>query len=1079
VCDYLLTKPSDASAPATPEGITIQPILEQNQSIQCSIPRSLTISLPWHNFVDFWSLTYTSPTLSQATLPAASPIQVYSPDWASLLSQPYDVDFFHDMFSPVPWGQLEPPLSTGIDFRDFGSEDNKAVNLAPLRNEVTKYFGIKAARADTDDKKTLERHLRPFVIERQPEETQRAVQDLMDPSSTASMQILMSYMALLLSNDLVMDDAIQAFLVRAKELHQLGNLKPLFAQGSPSARAVATRLLHAAIHINATKFLRQALKSGADLESPSTGEESLTLLQEALKSGKDEAARILIDAGANVNAGASARRSKKACTAREYHVKSFTCDCKIRGPKSPIALAAQSSACVNLIPELMGKGAIIPKRNPVLLHAIIQKASVDTLSCLISAGADINQCSLVGWWEQVTPLSAAAKRVNLQVVRLLLDAGANPNGPLKPEHSKLFTGYVPLSGRSQSPLLCALKEEYNHEDDSCDVVRLLLEFGADPNISALDVILERHPLLSSEEIYELYERYDKEESFLLYPLQAAAKLDNIELVKLLLQHKASVNSAYGTPALAVAVSQSSIETVRLLFSQNADPNGLGKQYYCRSALEAAVEKENLELIDLLLESGADVNQCSASYGGRTPLQRAAENGQERVIEHLLKHGASMLSQPAPTQGASVLQGFIQNRLHKYVAKALKAGASPNGDSKDGRSPLAAAAINNDTVSLHLLLAAGAKVHEYASADFPDYRDEDTPDEDFDLFGFMKLSPIQWAAAMNYVEVARILCEAGANVNQPPCKSEGDMALHLAVRRRNYEMAKFLIAQKAEVDAYSIANTALIAAIKVDSDSMLRLLLRNGADPNQPGFSNSDESDSLSPLDQACGRGNVSGVRILLRAGADMSRGCALGSIFSGRKVSSDCGEEILEILLKYGADVNKRHYDNDTPLQKAIMEEEFDCAYRLIEAGACINDSASKGERGLTALQAAVSVGNVDMVEHLLLRGADVNAPAAVANGVTALQAATIKGYLRIAQILLEHGADIDAKAGIENGRTAIEGAAEFGRIDMVKLLLDNYQGPKLIPQMRDFAYKAAEKGNQWPVMDFLTAYEHPGEAWP
>ena len=854
-------------------------ILEQNRSMQCSIPRSLTISLPWHNFVDFWSLTYTSPTLGQATLPTTSPIQIYSPGWTSLLSQPSDVDFFHGMFSPVPWGQFEPPLSTGIDFRDFGLEDNKAVNLAPLQNEVTKYFGINAARVDTDDKKTLERHLRPFVIERQPEETQHAIQDLMDPSSTASMQILISYMALLFSNDLVRDDAIQAFLARAKELHQLGNLKPLFAQGSPSAKAVATRLLHAAIHINATKFLRQALKSGADLESPSTGEESLTLLQEALKSGKDEAARILIDAGANVNAGASARHSEKACMARGYHVKSFTCDCKVRGPKSPMALAAQSSACVNLIPELVEKGAIIPKRNPVLLHAIMQKASVNTLSCLISAGADINQCSL---WEEVTPLSAAAKRLNLQVVQLLLDAGANPNGPLKPEYSKLFTRYGSLNRRFQSPLLCALKENYHHEDDSCDVVRLLLEFGADPNISALDIILEQRSRLSSEEICKLYEQYDKEEPFLLYPLQAAAKLDNIELVKLLLQHKASVNSAYGTPTLAVAVSQSSIETVRLLLSQNADPNGLGRQYYCRSALEAAVEKENLELIDLLLESGADVNKCSASHGGRTPLQRAAENGKERVIEHLLKHGASMLSQPAPTKGASVLQGFIQNRLHKYVAKALKAGASPNGDSKDGRSPLAAAVINNDTVSLHLLLAAGAKVHEYASAELPDYGDEYMPNDN------MKLSPIQWAAAMNYVEVARILCEAGANVNQPPCKSEGDMALHLAVYRQKYAMAKFLIAQKAEVDAYSIdaysvAATALMVAIEGDSDSMIGLLLRNGADPNQPGFSNSDESNSLSPLDQACDRGNVSAVRRLLYAGADTSQGCALRSIFSGRK----------------------------------------------------------------------------------------------------------------------------------------------------------------------------------------------------
>ncbi|KAL8721277.1 MAG: hypothetical protein Q9181_007747, partial [Wetmoreana brouardii] len=229
----------------------------------------------------------------------------------------------------------------------------------------------------------------------------------------------------------------------------------------------------------------------------------------------------------------------------------------------------------------------------------------------------------------------------------------------------------------------------------------------------------------------------------------------------------------------------------------------------------------------------------------------------------------------------------------------------------------------------------------------------------------------------------------------------------------------------------------------------------------------------SPLEHACFRGNDSAVRGLLRAGADVSQGCAVLSVFSGSKNSSDCREDILEILLKYGADVNRRYYDTDTPLQKAIKEEEFGCAYRLIEAGACINDSASKGEEGRTALQAASSVGDVETVEQLLLRGADVNAPAAVLNGATALQAAAIKGYLRIAQILLEQGADIDAKAGIENGRTAIEGAAEFGRMDMVKFLLDNYRGPKPISQMCDCAYKVAEKGKQWYVMELLDTYAH------
>ncbi|KAL9595276.1 MAG: hypothetical protein Q9179_005045 [Wetmoreana sp. 5 TL-2023] len=1032
------------------ENMTLAMLMHEMSSSHGFSATSLTYSLPWHDFVDFWTKAGNSPTPSQATLPTASPIEIYSPGWTSFLSQPYNID-------------------------DFDLEDNKAVNVAPLQNEVTAFFGIKAAQVEIG--KALERHLRPFVIERQPGETQRTVQDIMDPSSTGSKQLLLSYLALLFSNNLVMDDAVQSFLARAEELHQLNHLKPLFSQRSPSARAIATRLLHAAIHIKATKFLSQALKSGADLESPSMEEKSLTLLQDALKSGEIEAAHILIDAGANVNTGVSARYTEKACSDSEYHLRSLTCRCDITGLNSPLALAAQSPSCVNLIPKLVGNGATISQLNPVLLYAITNNASLDTVSCLISAGADVNQCVSILWYE-VTPLSAAAKKLNLQTVQLLLNAGANPNGPLGPEHSNVFErlwsctvagSYLPATP-FHSPLLCALVVDYRSIEERFDVVRKLLEFGADPNVSSMDM-MRQNSGRDSKMLYDSFYYTSKTENLLLYPLQAAADLDSVELVQLLLQHNASVNSAHGSPALTVAVSQANIEMVRLLLSQNADPNGLGGHSYCRSALEAAVETANLELIDMLLESGADINKCSASCGGRTPLQRAAEIGKEQVIEHLLKHGASVLSQPAPIEGVSVLHGFIANGLHRYVSKALTTGTNPNWVSKHSSSPLAWAVVKNDTISLNLLLAADAKVHEYAKVPYPD--EEAPPNEHYNLFGFKRLSPIQWAAALNYVEVARILCRAGANVNQPPCYSHGDMALHLAVHRGYDAMVTFLIIRKADVNAYSVDGTALSYSISHHGNRMLSWLLRIGADPNQPCCNKVLAPDTQSPLEYACFRANDSAVQSLLRAGADVSQGYAVLSVFSGEKHSSDCREKVLEILLKYGADVNRRYYDTDTPLQMAIKEEDLECAYRLIEAGACINDSASKGKGGRTALQAASSVGDVDMVEQLLLRGADVNAPAAVVDGVTALQAAAIRGYLRIAQILLEHGADIDAKAGIENGRTAIEGAAEFGRIDMVKMLLDNYQGPQPISQMCDRAYKAAEKGNQWYVMDLLNTYAH------
>lgn len=115
------------------------------------------------------------------------------------------------------------------------------------------------------------------------------------------------------------------------------------------------------------------------------------------------------------------------------------------------------------------------------------------------------------------------------------------------------------------------------------------------------------------------------------------------------------------------------------------------------------------------------------------------------------------------------------------------------------------------------------------------------------------------------------------------------------------------------------------------------------------------------------------------------------------------------MLLQHEADVNARADCFHAALQGAILEKSFPCVDILIKAGANINAPASTGEHGRTSLQAAAEVGNVDLVQHLLLAGAQVNTPAAQDNGVTALQAAAIKGYLRIAQILLERGADVDA----------------------------------------------------------------------
>lgn len=473
------------------------------------------------------------------------------------------------------------------------------------------------------------------MLEKHPEETQRVGQDLMDFNSTSSKQPLLSYLALLFSNDLGNDSELMKFLAKAEELNQLKYLRPLFSQRSPSARAVVTRLLHAAIasyktDFNTTKFLSQALENGADLESPSTREPSMTLLQRALKSGEFEVAQLLIDAGANVSVGGLARGT---CSDPEFHVESaMLCPCQMKGMRSPIALAARSFRCASLLPKLIEKGAIFPKHSPVLSSAISFNASAEVVSCLIRAGTDIDQCaSKYNRDEALTPMSTAAREASLEIVQLLLQAGANPNGPLRTKHRDVFEligssmeqeerGNV-LASQIPSPLSCAIERSRfpKERNDSHGIVRLLLEFGANPNISALDFIHDEYGWLSEEVVASSYEISFQNRLLILYPIQVAVKHGDIEIVKLLLRHEASVNPLYGTPPLAVAASHANIEIVRLLLSQNADPNGLGNHHYCQSALEAAVETKDLDLIDLLLAAGADINKCSASHGGRTPL----------------------------------------------------------------------------------------------------------------------------------------------------------------------------------------------------------------------------------------------------------------------------------------------------------------------------------------------------------------------------------------------------------------------------------------------------------------------------
>jgi hypothetical protein len=95
-----------------------------------------------------------------------------------------------------------------------------------------------------------------------------------------------------------------------------------------------------------------------------------------------------------------------------------------------------------------------------------------------------------------------------------------------------------------------------------------------------------------------------------------------------------------------------------------------------------------------------------------------------------------------------------------------------------------------------------------------------------------------------------------------------------------------------------------------------------------------------------------------------------------------------------------------------------------------------------SAVQHAVKMENMELVNLLIDAGTDINVPTALDSRATALQIASILGSMLIVQYLVNLGANLYAVHAAKHGKTALQGAAKQGRKDVVELLL-MYAAPK------------------------------------
>jgi ankyrin repeat protein len=292
-------------------------------------------------------------------------------------------------------------------------------------------------------------------------------------------------------------------------------------------------------------------------------------------------------------------------------------------------------------------------------------------------------------------LVTAARKGDVAMARLLLEAGADPN--------------LPLGARTTSALDIAL------DKGNLEMVRLLLGKGARPTGRTLDLAVQT----GNRDVVKLVQEASGglaggpkpgPESLIM-----AVARENLAGIELALESGVDVNARgeYGRRALSAAIR--SPEAVRRLLKAGANPNLPGVDDYL--PLSSAAAAGQLEVMRLLLEAGADIEGRWRGTGP-TPLGYAVSSYGPKAVEFLLKAGADVNASQFDWHGSALGKAIGRGRVD-IVRLLIAAGADVNARGKtskvrDGQPVLeaphlTAAAAQGKAEIVQLLLAAGARV----------------------------------------------------------------------------------------------------------------------------------------------------------------------------------------------------------------------------------------------------------------------------------------------------------------------------------------------------------------------------------
>lgn len=489
------------------------------------------------------------------------------------------------------------------------------------------------------------------------------------------------------------------------------------------------------------------------------------------------------------------------------------------------------------------------------------------------------------------------------------------------------------------------------------------------------------------------------------PLYMASLYGNPAVINRLLKRGADAKAKgpSGETMLMLASRNGNPDAVKILLAAGGDVNAK-EPIRGTTALMWAVEQKHPGAVKVLLEGGADFKARSGNAGNprnymassgannnageQTARMRLciAANGGPSVEDQIRFGGTSLNDKEGPCAE------FGRNAVGRGVGGATSRG-TPDGGARGGAGGQQ---------------ARGAAVPSVEAA----VTQEEDAEDDGPVAGLVGtggggMTALILAARENDLESARLLVDAGADVNEP--SNAGWTPLLIATNNRNYILGKFLVERGADVNkANTTAFTPLYLATdnrnieggdypvpKPDIDHLefIKVLLDHGANTNAAVNGNTETRTiftmqwfyeaGATPFVRAAQSGDTVLMKLLLQHGADPkavtkngdSALHAAGGIGWVEGVTYEWSKEenvqAIRMLLDLGLNPNDQDKEGRTPLMGAAMKGRVDAIRLLVERGADLNirDKGSRDTNNADSQMAGHSWRAVDYADGLVRVG--------------------------------------------------------------------------------------------------------------